>query len=220
MEDMIGIAAFIVVALAVVLVFVFAYFNEKKRAEAMRGLAASMNFEFSDKEDGAGPGADTGFHLFNQGHGRKSRNVMRGETQGTTVAVFDYQYTIGSGKNSTTYKQSVALFESDDLDLPAFALRPEHFFHKIGAAFGCQDIDFDDHPDFSKRYLLRGDDEDSIRTAFSQDVLSYYEHHPKLCTEGGGNGLVFYRQGKRAKPEEIGAFLQEAVEVFALFKRG
>ncbi len=102
--------------------------------------------------------------------------------------------------------------------LPVFILRPENLFDKIGSAFGKKDINFETSPLFSKRYLLRGDDEASIRRIFNEWTLQYYEQHPGLSTEGDGQKLIYYRVSKSVTPDKIESFLQEAYEIYGLFK--
>jgi len=97
------------------------------------------------------------------------------------------------------------------LRLPEFSLKPEQFIHKLASTFGYQDIDFVDHLDFSRRYLLRGPDEPAIRGAFAPQVLSFFQSQDKLCAESlpGGRLLVF-RLDRRVKPDP--AALRELVE--------
>ncbi len=190
----------------------------KKRREGMRALAARLKFDFFEEANSAMTGSVGGFHLFKQGHSKKIRNVLSGTANDIDVRIFDYKYTTGSGKNQSTHKQSIVLFESQYLQLPLFELRPENVFHKIGTAFGYQDIDFDSHSGFSKHYLLRGDDEAAIRDLFSREVLDNYEHTRGLSTEGGKTRLVFYRAGKTASVDKIEGLMAEAFKVFALFK--
>jgi hypothetical protein len=207
-----GFFAIVVIAIVAGLAY------ERKRSDALKAVADAMNFTFC-KESGMAVVSATGeFHLFSQGHSRKITNLMRGTTNDIEVSIFDYRYTVGSGKNSSTHRQTVVVFQSSLLNLPDFALRPEHVFHRIGKAFGYQDITFDRYPLFSKKCLLRGSNEEAIRKIFHDGVLKFYEGHQKLCTEGSGNQLVLYRTPKRVRPTEVSAFLQEAFEVFALFK--
>jgi len=60
------------------------------------------------------------------------------------------------------------------LRLPTFSLRPESFFHKIGAAIGMQDIDFEEHADFSDNFVLTGDDEQLVRQFFDNGLLNEF----------------------------------------------
>jgi hypothetical protein len=159
------------------------------------------------------------FPLFNQGHSKSITNLMYGEREGVKAAVFDYEYVIGYGKNRTTHRQSVVYFEPPDLDLPFFSLRPERTFHKIIAAFGYQDIDFGNRPQFSKLYLLRGADEPAVRTAFNDVALSFFEMNQGNCTEGGGNQLFIYRQNLRIAPLEAQSSINWALGIKNLFVR-
>jgi hypothetical protein len=133
--------------------------------------------------------------------------------------VFDYQYVVGHGKHRSTHNQSVVYFEPRDLRLPVFSLRPEGTFHKIMSAFGYQDIDFGNRPEFSKRYLLRGQDEPAVRNTFSEAALGFYEMNQGSCTDGGGNQIFVFRQGRRVEPLEAQSFVNWAVGVKNLFAR-
>jgi hypothetical protein len=47
-------------------------------------------------------------------------------------------------------------------------------------------------------------------------VLNFYERHSELITEGEGNKLLFYREGVVVQPENLQAFLNEALTLRAL----
>jgi hypothetical protein len=192
---------------------------ERKRTEALERVAREMGLGFYPRDAGDMITTLSGFHLFSQGHSKKITNVMHGETNDMEVRILDYEYTTGSGKNSHTSRQTIVCFRSPTLDLPAFSLRPENIFHKIGALFGYQDIDFDAHPVFSKHYLLRGSDEEAIRSQFHEGVLTFYEEHRGLCTEGNGQQLIFYRAAQQVKPDEIRSFLDEGLKTVGLFRK-
>lgn len=203
---------------SIIAVCLLAWYAGRKRRKELAAVAETLNFSFSED-----PGvfllpllAD--FELGGHGHGKKGRNVMTGKSGDIDVTIFDFQYTTGSGKNSHTYLQTVGVFTSSALNLPTFALRPEHIFHKIGGVFGYQDIDFDRHPEFSKKYLLRADDEEACRAVFTGPVLRYFEGQKHIHTEGKGHTLLFYRQSKKVRPSDIPAFLQDGFGVFSLFK--
>jgi hypothetical protein len=207
-----------VLGLALALIVVNARL-EKKRVEAMQRAAREMALAFAPKDDGATFGLLSGFHLFSQGHAKKITSLMLGEVSDMEVRIFDYTYTTGSGKNSHTFRQTVIAFRSPKLALPAFSLRPENLFHKIGALFGYQDIDFETHPQFSKHYLLRGSDEEAIRSTFHDGVLEFFDENRGLCTEGSGPTLIFYRAAEQVEPEAIRTFMEEGFKVAGLFMK-
>ncbi len=144
------------IALLVGLGFAVNVYNEKKRREALQRVADELGLTFYRDGDPGLVAELSDLHLFSRGRSKRITNMIHGETEDVVMGVFDYRYTTGSGKNSHTYRQSVAFFRSADLRLPVFEMRPQSFFHGIGKLFGSQDIDFDSHPAFSKAYLLRG----------------------------------------------------------------
>ena len=194
------------------------YLREKKRSKALRFAASGMNFSYAEKLDPAMQTSLSHFPLFSKGHSKETHNVLAGRAGDMDVLVFDYRFTIGHGQGAHTWRQTVMLFESDQMRFPRFALRPENVFHKIGQVFGHQDIDFTSHPEFSKRYLLKGDSEPHIREIFSSEVLSFYETDRKLSTEAAGQQLIHYRARKRVEPEKFTDFIREGVQVLTLLR--
>ena len=184
---------------------------EKKRTAALFDAATRMGFTFEPKIANEEAPALGLFHLFQRGHGRKGKNLMRGKSGGAAVAVLDYQYTIGSGKNSHTYRQTVTIYppSPDGSAPPDFTLGPEHWWDKIGDVFGHHDIDFGASEEFSKHYLLKGPDESAIRALFGAEALGFFAQHQGWSVEATGGALAVYRSGKRTKPEEMPPFLAE-----------
>ena len=199
----------------------FWYINkkmEKRRTEAWRQAADEMGFAFDPKPGKAFLSRFPAFNLLSQGSSRTVKNLIQGKALGLELDIFDYAYTTGSGKNRHTWLQTVLAFEIDGSELPTFSLRPESIIHKIGQWFGYQDIDFESHPRFSRKYLLRGQREDAIRELFQDHVLEYYESSPGCCTEGSGNRLLYYRASQRIAPANVRAFMEDGFRVLALFR--
>jgi hypothetical protein len=207
--------AFLVI---IIVIYTVSWYFNKQRTKAFELLAESLNFTFTEKGDNSLMDTLGGFHLFSQGYSRRISNVLTGKFNLLPVTIMDYKYTTGGGKNSHTWQQTVLVLEPDKLKLPRFGLRPENLFDKIGSFFGSKDINFETAPVFSKRYLLRGDDEESIRSLFNQQVLEYYEQHAGLGTECDGVKLIYYRTSKRVPPEKTQDFLQEGYDLFTLFQ--
>ena len=193
--------------------------RERERTEQHRAIAPMLGWQFVETAPFNWiPNLDK-FSLFNSGHDKSIRNMLYGESNGVKAALFDYIYVVGSGKNRTTYYQSVAYFEPRDLSIPFFSLRPETAFHKLATVFGYQDIDFGNRPLFSSKYLLRGQDEQAIRNAFTDALLTFYETNQGLATDGGGNQLFVFRSGHRAAPHELQGFMNSVLPLTNLFAR-
>jgi len=132
--------------------------------------------------------------------------------------LFDYSYTVGSGRTSSHYARTVCHFSSKRLKLPAFSLRPERLWDKARAWAGAQDIDFPAHPGFSRKFLLRGTDEAAVRAAFSPHVLDGLERRGALAVEGFEDILIVYGAGGFVKGTALDAFFGEADMIFRLFR--
>jgi hypothetical protein len=194
------------------------HYLEKKRTESMRNAAMSLGLAF-EEEGGHVLQELAGFKLFQEGHSKKLRNVISGSQGSATYKVFDYRYTVGHGKNSHTYFQTVVHLKSNRLKLPGFAMRPEHIFHKIGGVFGYQDIDFDSHPTFSKKYLLRGELEQEVRDTFKPHILDHFDKNHGLSIEAMGDELLYFKAGAKTKAEVLKTQIDDAIQVHDLFSR-
>jgi hypothetical protein len=191
--------------------------GERKRRLAVAEIAEQMGL--SHIEEGTGLLTElAGLPLFSQGRSKRITNLVYGDTDEVALGIFDYRYTTGSGKNSHTYRQTVVCFQSPDIDLPQFELKPQSFLHGIGKLFGYQDIDFESHPKFSKAFILRGTSETAVRKLFTSDLLSFLETKPAVSIEGQGQDLIFYRASHRVKPAQFKDLMAEGFEVFQRFR--
>ncbi len=189
------------------------WYFDKKRTDAMRAVAQTMGWTFHEEAERDPETRFGALPLFERGHSRKAKRIMTGELAGAPAVVMDYQFTIGSGKSQQTHAQTVAIFPTHGAALPDFELAPENLFHKLGQVFGYQDIDFDQFPEFSKRYLLRGEDESAVRTAFNQTVLAFLEQNAGWTVQSRGQPVCVFRAMNRSKPEEVPAFLADALRI-------
>jgi hypothetical protein len=209
---------FLIIALIVV-VGIYSWQKEKERTRQLQLTASQLGWSFTASAPLNMIAGLERFALFDSGQGKRITNFMYGEASGVKAAVFDYAYTTGSGKNRQTHYQSVVYLEPVSLNIPYFSLRPEGLIYKIFTAFGYQDIDFGQRPEFSKQYILRGPDEQAIRRTFNDGLLSFYETYPGTCTDGGGNQLFVYRGGYRFQPQEIQSYVGLGLSVLNLFPR-
>ncbi|MCG3180643.1 MAG: hypothetical protein BIFFINMI_03005 [Phycisphaerae bacterium] len=210
------IGIFVTVGLLALIVAGISAAAERRRDREMAQLAASMGFEYQAKAqwllDRLG-----GCHLFTLGHGKKVTRLARTEEGGLETCLFDYRYTVGGGKNSRTYRRSVAAFHLPGAAVPRFEMRPEHLRHKLASVFGYQDIDFAQAPGFSSRYLVRGPNEAAVRRLFTAEAIAQFQHLPDWCAEGNGQWIVFYPDRSRLPVAELSGFFDRAVAVVAPF---
>jgi hypothetical protein len=216
MEALIPLA---IVVIVVALLGIFGWIShkqEKERTAKIGQLAASMGLEFRPLGDldlsqrlGILP-------LFKLGHSRKLTNLLTGETDECRISIFDYRYTTGGGKSSHTTKLTIAALESKRLRIPAFTLRPENFFDKIGGLLGLQDIDFADNLEFSKTFVLKSAEEEKTRELFNRQLQDFFLEREGCCVEAFPGIMVYYIPRSRRKPEEFPGLLEEAYQVFGV----
>lgn len=195
----------------------------RKRTQALSATALQIGFTFEgNKWSDPGQSPQLKTTLFGKGSARTFRNIMTGSSSGLRVSLFDYSYVVGSGRNSHTYAQTVASFIKAGGALPEFEMEPKGILGKIGDALLHKNINFESHPEFSRRYQLRSPEQDRTRALFTPALLSFLESlDPKKnwSLEGLGETLIIYRSGKRTKPEELRTFLEETTTLGGSFLR-
>lgn len=193
----------------------------RKRTEALQNAAMMIGFTFGGEEwPDKGRAPKLGTELFGKGHSRQIKNIMTGTGGGLRISLFDYAYTIGSGKNSQTYRQSVASFSKDDASLPYFALRPANVLDKAWDAVAHKNIHFEAAPEFARRYVLRGALPEKVQELFTPGLISFAEGldaREKWHIEGAGDTLVVYRLSKKVAPEKLRDFLDQTSAIASGF---
>ncbi len=197
----------------VILAFIILYFQAKKNKRAhglrMNKIADILEFNFIPNKDPNYIHEIDFFTIFTAGDDRKISNFMEGTLKDMKVRIFEYGFFVDTetikvrSSKAVQSQNTVFIFTLPDHEIPFFTLYPEDIYHKIGQLFGYQDIDFEDHPQFSKSYLLRGDNEEAIRKLFIPRVLSYFEKNPSLHVEGQRNHILFYCMDGPIPPEDL-----------------
>lgn len=151
--------------------------------------------------------------LFNEGRRHVWGNTISGTKNQLPFTAFEYRWVTGGGKSSSTHYICGVVWERDGVAFPRFGLSPEGWLSRIGQMFGMQDIDFDDSPEFSRQYQLKGPDETAIRTLFTPALRRFLESTPNQRVAGGGHSLIWFRRGTLPSAEELDEFLELADQV-------
>lgn len=197
-------------------VFGLSWWLNKKRTEKMQSYSESRGYTFEGDAHTIGMQLDA-FKLFTQGHSSRIRNAMRGAKETGAIHICDYQYSTGSGKNRTTHHQTIALLHTPGRRAPHFFIRRQaRFFDAVGKLFGGQDINFDEDPDFSNKYVLQGaGDEDVLRrfmTPGLRELLTRLADR-NLVVEVNGELMLIHQSRRLGKHDDIDALLADAVNI-------
>ena len=219
-QDFVITLAFFGILISVIAIaYVISAYRRRKRTASLQQIAGELGLEFAPGADGNFVFQLANFELFSKGKSRKVTNLLQGKSGDRALALFDYEFTTGSGKSRHTTHTTVLKIRFDGPELPDFSLRPRDLGDKIASMFGSKGIDLESDAKFSRKYMLRGENEPQIQALFGNAVLDYYELHPDLTTEASGNTLLLYRKGKRTSPSQLGAFLSEGLELLPLLHR-
>lgn len=193
----------------VIVLVLFGKKQARERALAMQAAAQQIGFTFLGNDQTRAVSVRT--TLFRRGGGRRFRNIMNGSHAGFEISLFDYSYTISTGKSSSTFTQTVAAF-IQNLPLPVFDLHREGFFDRVGDVFTHNDIDFESNPEFSRRYHLSGDEKERIQELFTPALLTFLEGlspDSGWHFEGSGLTLILYRGNQTIVADQLQPFLDE-----------
>jgi carbonic anhydrase len=200
----------VITVVAIIAVLAISASLAKKRAAALQKAAATLGFSFERKGAAFRKELNSGLHLLNLGRNVSLDNVMRSPDG---LILFDYQYLEGEARSGRNITQTVAAFVFPAATLPDFHLGPDNLLRKVAGVFGYRSIRFDSHPDFDKRFALRGRDEAAVRALFVAPLLDYFQSlpaKPAWSVEGAGAWLLVYQAGKKVKPDELQAFVDAA----------
>jgi MFS superfamily sulfate permease-like transporter len=135
-------------------------------------------------------------------------NILSKYTDYGKVEISDI--TISESARSAEEDRKITVIHVSDLELkmPDFALEPEGLFTKLSEITFGKDIDFTDHPEFSKKYYLRSNREEAARRFFTPGILQFLEQHEEMHIESHRNKLLIYQQRDLLSVEELASVLK------------
>ena len=113
------------------------------------------------------------------------------------------------------YFATLCFLSVDGLYMPHFFIRDESFItDSLGKLFGGQDINFEEDPEFSKKFVLQGDNEGEIRRFFNSKVRSSFVkfHQKGFVYEGVGRHLFVYTPNSYSKIEQKMQFFADSLK--------
>lgn len=202
----------------ILVMVVIAIRQQALRRKALQEHCTRHGFEFHKKMNAAElPFADA-LPFFKSGSFRRYRNVLFRETRPGRTWIFDFSYTTGAGRSRRTWRQTVLVHHSQDLDIAPFECEPggkiASFLHNT--FHGQKDIDFESDPDFSSRYILHGCDERACRRLFeSSGIRRILVREKNLHLQAGGNAFAIFRKRRLVKPDRLLDFCRLGEELYA-----
>jgi len=178
-------------------------YNLTKRQENLEAIASDYRLIYSAEKN-----KDTMFLSHFLFFKVKQINHIYNELidKSKSFKLFDIEFSEGEFIAKEVIRTSM-LHIGFDGTIPVFTLDRETLFDKVYALAGFSDINFELHPDFSKRFHLVGEDRDAIKNLFNDDVIHFFESNPYYHIESNGNSLLIFSKQRLASTKEIKALL-------------
>lgn len=129
--------------------------------------------------------------------------------------VFDVEFTEGEFIAKEVVKTTIVHVHLQDT-IPIFSLDREGLLHYVYHLAGFEDMHIENHPDFNKRFYLSGEDTDSLKHLFTDELILFFESNPYYHVESNGTTLLIQKKERLLSVQEIKAmiyFAQQLIHV-------
>ncbi len=161
------------------------------------------------------------FHFFEIRPIERKSNCLKGtfKDSGVSWEIADVIFNEGAAFTAETFNTTLMTLKLNE-KIPVFTMEKEgvleKIFDRVMAFSGYKDIDFEMYPDFSKKFLLMGNEESEIRSFFTPEMISFFENHQIYHIESNGEALVIFDKIKLARTDETMTFIDYGKELATL----
>ncbi|HKQ19021.1 MAG TPA: hypothetical protein VJW75_04680 [Candidatus Eisenbacteria bacterium] len=201
------ILAIVAVILVVAGIAYLSYLQAKKRREAFQALAGRLGCRYYQNDPfQLSVRYEAYFPTLAQGAKRYAYNVVEGALDGRRMHLFDHHHetysTNSKGHRTTHHHHRTFVCLEHDANLGRMEVRPEHFFDKIGAFFGFDDVDFESE-EFSRRYHVKAEDRKLAYDVFHPKMIEFFLGLKGFKVTTAGSLALFRSGSDRMSIEEI-----------------
>ena len=193
------------------------------RQVRLQNLAKERDYQFTNQVDW-NTSYLRNFHFFEIRPIERKSNCIKGTFKDLNVAweISDVTFNEGAAFTAEVFNTTVMVLKLNK-KIPIFSMEKEGVFDKIFdrvmAFSGYKDIDFDMYTDFSKKFLIMGNNEKKIRAFFVNEIIRYFENHQIYHLESNGEALLIFDKVKLARTDETIAFINYGEELARLLDK-
>lgn len=191
-----------------------------QRQKRLRNLATKNDYQYSSQVDWNTIYLRK-FHFFEIRSIEGKINSLKGTYEDLDVSweIADVTFNEGQAFTADTFNATLMVIKLNK-KIPVFTMEKEGVFERIFdrviALTGYKDIDFDIYPDFSRKFLLMGNNESEIRSFFTDEIIRFFENHHIYHLESNGEALLIFNKIKLARTDETLAFINYGKELATL----
>ncbi|MBT8184444.1 MAG: hypothetical protein KJN76_06370, partial [Eudoraea sp.] len=186
----------------------------------LQNLANEKDYQFTNQIDWNTTYLKN-FHFFEIRPIERKSNCLKGNFKDLDVSweIADVTFSEGAAFTAETFNTTLMVLKLNK-KIPIFTMEKEgvleNIFDRVMAFTGYKDIDFKMYPDFSKKFLIMGDEESQIRSFFTDEIINFFENHQIYHLESNGEALIIFDKIKLARTDETVAFINYGKELATL----
>jgi MFS superfamily sulfate permease-like transporter len=183
-----------------------------QRQKRLRNLATKEDYQYTSQVDW-NTNYLKKFHFFEIKPIERKYNCLKGTFAESDMSweIADVTFNEGQTFTAETFNTTLMVIKLNT-KIPVFTMEKEgvleKIFDRVMAFTGYKDIDFEMYPDFSKKFLLMGNNEAEIRSFFTEDIIRFFENHHIYHLESNGEALIIFDKIKLARTDETIAFIE------------
>ncbi len=170
--------------------------NFTKRQNSLLSISKELDWNFTAKQTEIESLSDFGYFKT-----RKIKSITNILSNSDKCRIFDIAFSEGELIAKQVIRATMFYIKLDDA-IPEFTLDKEGIFEYIYHFTSFEDIDFEEYPDFSKRFYLAGKDENAIRKLFSHKLILFFESNPYYHIESNEKALLIVGKERLASVKE------------------
>ncbi len=189
----------------------------------LQNLAQEKDYEFTSRVDW-NTSYLRNFHFFEIRPIERKSNCIQGTFEDLSIdwEIADVTFCEGAAFTAEVFNATVMVLKLNK-EIPEFSMEKEGVFEKIFdrlmAFTGYKDIDFEMYTDFSEKFLLMGNDEQAIRSLFTNEMIQFFENQQIHHLESNGDAILIFDRIKLARTDETIAFMEYGKELAKLLEK-
>ena len=188
-----------------------------QRQKRLENLATENNYQYNSQVDWNTIYLKK-FHFFEIRPIERKYNCLKGTFEDLNISweISDITFNEGQAFTAETFNTTIMILKLNQ-KIPIFSMEKEgvlgKIFDKVMAFTGYKDIDFEMYPDFSNKFLLKGNNESEIRSFFKDEIIRFFENNHIYHLESNGESLIIFDKIKLARTDETIAFIKYGQEL-------
>lgn len=183
------------IALACVVIFKVLARQNQANTNARREALQKLNFRFTTKIDAEKSEQLDSVLSIQKLHSHSKKSLASGVYRDHPVQILNLESIIFTGNAAITVRQSVGMIPLNR-SVPEMIITPKNVLHGLGELFGSKSVSFPTHPDFSRKYTVKGPKPELIEDYMTPQILEFFEARPGIFWAVTKNTLLYFNSAK------------------------